>query len=128
MGESMDLDELTLGQIKEIKKLIGIDSTSSKNKHRHMGKKVIVRTYSAGVHYGTLVEKNGSEVVLENAIRIWYWNGAASLSQLAVDGTNKPDDCKFSVSVSDITVEMIEILPAEEKAQRSIEGITPWKK
>lgn len=122
----MDLDELTLGQIKEIKKLIGDESIPNKNKHRHIGKKVIARTYSAGVHYGTLVEKNGDEVILEDAIRIWRWSGAASLSQLAVDGTNKPDGCKFSVPVSDITVKMIEILPATQKAVDSIEGVKSW--
>lgn len=53
-------------------------------------KYVIVRTYSAGVFAGNLKSRNGKEVVLTNARRLWYWAGAASLSQLAVNGTSKP--------------------------------------
>ena len=49
-------------------------------------KYVIVRTYSAGVHAGTLVSQKGKEVVLMNTRRIWYWKGAASLSEMAVSG------------------------------------------
>jgi len=44
-------------------------------------KYVLVRTQSAGVFAGELESRNGQEVVLLNARRIWYWDGAASLSQ-----------------------------------------------
>jgi hypothetical protein len=53
-------------------------------------KYVIVRTYSAGVFAGTLISRKGAEVELTNARRMWYWKGAASLSQLAVEGTSEP--------------------------------------
>lgn len=53
-------------------------------------KRVIVRTYSAGVFAGELETKDGREVTLMNARRLWYWTGAASLSQLAQEGTSKP--------------------------------------
>ena len=56
---------------------------------------VIVRTYSAGVFAGNLESRNGREVVLRSARRIWYWDGAATLSQLAMEGTSKPENCKF---------------------------------
>ena len=56
---------------------------------------VIVRTYSAGVFAGFLESKNGQEGVIRKARRIWYWSGAASLSQLAMSGTSDPDNCKF---------------------------------
>ena len=62
-------------------------------------KKFMVRTYSAGVFMGEIVSKDGQTVVMRNARRIWYWDGAASLSQLAVDGTSKPGNCKFPVAV-----------------------------
>jgi len=52
-------------------------------------KYVIVRTYSAGVFAGTLVSREGREVTLADARRIWYWDGAASLSQLAMEGTKE---------------------------------------
>ena len=93
-----------------------------------IGKKVIVRTYSAGVHYGTLAERDGKEVLLENTRRIWYWDGAASLSQLALEGTRKPGSCKFSVALEAIILtEAIEIIPCTEKAVASIEGVRVWR-
>ena len=91
------------------------------------GKIVIVRTYSAGVFYGTLVSRKGREVVLTNAIRLWYWAGAASLSELAMRGTAKPSECKFPCPVTRVELlEAIEILDTTKKAQRSIEGVPVW--
>jgi len=90
---------------------------------------VIVRTYSAGVHAGELVERNGKEVTLKNARRIWYWAGAATLSQLAMEGTKEPDKCKFPREVKTIILtEAIEIIPCTEKAQKSIKGVKIWQK
>ena len=92
------------------------------------GKEVVVRTYSAGVHFGVLKSRDGKEVVLENAIRIWYWDGACSLSQLAMEGTKKPGECKFSVPVHEILLtEAIELIPATPAAIESIRGVPSWK-
>lgn len=89
---------------------------------------VIVRTYTAGVHAGTLKSRKGKEVVLKNARRIWYWDGAASLSQLAMEGTSKPQNCKFPCEVSEIVLtEAIEIIPCTKKAIKSIRGIAVWR-
>ena len=89
---------------------------------------VIVRTYSAGVHAGYLKSRNGKEVVLKNARRIWYWDGAATLSQLSVDGTSKPEKCKFPCAVPEIILtEAIEIIPCTERAKKSIEGVKTWE-
>jgi hypothetical protein len=88
---------------------------------------VIVRTYSAGVFSGYLKIKNGSEVTLVNARRLWQWYGAASLSQLSVDGVSKPDQCKFPCEVKSISLlEAIEICPCTEKARLSIQGVKVW--
>ena len=88
----------------------------------------IVRTQSAGVFAGYLKSRDGQEGVIANARRLWYWDGAASLSQLAVDGVSKPKNCKFPTEVSEITVlQIIEILPATEKARKSISGVTDWE-
>ena len=65
---------------------------------------VIVRTYTAGVFFGHLASRNGQEVVLKDARRLWMWDGAASLSQLAVDGTVNPSGCKFPTAVPEITL------------------------
>ena len=94
-----------------------------------IGKYVMVRTYSAGVFAGTLKSRNGKEGVLKNARRIWYWDGAASLSQLAKDGTSKPENCKFPDAVSEVLLtEIIEMIPITPKAKKSISNVTPWKK
>lgn len=90
-------------------------------------KHVIVRTISAGVFAGYLQSKVGTEVVLRNARRLWYWDGAASLSQLATDGTSKPDKCKFPCAVDEIELtQAIEIISTTEKARKSIDGVKVW--
>ena len=94
----------------------------------NIGKKVIIRGDRSGVEFGTLVAHNGREVTLHDARRIWYWEGAASLSQLATDGTSRPDKCKFTVRVKSITIlDAIEIIPCTDKAIESIEGVKEWR-
>lgn len=94
----------------------------------NIGKKVIIRGSISGVEYGTLVSCYGSEVTLHNARRLWFWDGAASLSQLAKDGTSKPSKCKFTVTVNSITIlDAIEIIPCTDKAIQSIEDVEVWK-
>ena len=60
---------------------------------------VIVRCTHAGVHAGELMARKGQEVELRNARRIWYWTGAASLSELAVYGSKSPSTCKIAAQV-----------------------------
>jgi len=92
-------------------------------------KYVIVRTTSAGVFAGFLKSNKGQEVVLTTARRLWYWSGAASLSQLSVDGVADPKNCKFPVAVPEVTLlQAIEILPVSVKAKKSIEGVPVWSK
>lgn len=92
------------------------------------GDYVIVRTYSAGVFAGTIVLKKGKEVKLKNARRLWYWDGAASLSQLSVDGVSKPENCKFPCEVSEVLLtEAIEILAVSKKAKKSISEVKVWQ-
>nr|DAG89021.1 MAG TPA: hypothetical protein [Crassvirales sp.] len=94
----------------------------------NIGKKVIIRGDRSGVEFGTLVAYKGNEVTLHNARRIWYWDGAATLSQLAKDGTTKPKNCKFTVYVDSITIlDAVEIIPCTDKAIKSIERVEEWK-
>jgi hypothetical protein len=89
---------------------------------------VIVRTYTAGVFAGELISRKGKEVVLANARRLWYWAGAASLSQLAVSGTSRPRDCKFPIEVSQVELtEAIEILDVTAAAEASIKAVPVWQ-
>ena len=92
-----------------------------------IGKYVIVRTYSAGVFAGVLQSRDGKEVILHQARRLWYWDGAASLSQMAMEGVKAPQNCKFPVAVDRIVLtEAIEIIDATEVARKSIEGVKIW--
>ena len=91
------------------------------------GKYVIVRTYSAGVFAGNLVSRKGQEVVLKNARRLWYWSGAASLSQLAVEGVKDPSQCKFPVEIPIVELlQAIEIIYCSKKSKESIKGVGVW--
>lgn len=89
---------------------------------------VIIRSKTAGVKAGFLKERNGQEVTLVASRRLWYWDGAASLSQLSQEGVSKPQNCKFPCEVpEDLTLEVIEVLSATEKAKKSIAGVPIWK-
>lgn len=91
-------------------------------------KKVIIRTENAGVFFGEIKERNGQEAIITNARRLWYWDGAASLSQLAVEGVKKPENCKFTVTVEEMMVlGVIEIIPCTEQAVESINAVKIWK-
>ena len=88
----------------------------------------IVRGRISGVFAGDVIKIADNKVTIKNAIRIWHWEGACSISQLAEDGTAKPEGCRFSVPVSEIIVlDAIEIDRCSKKAKKSIFGVKPWK-
>ena len=92
-----------------------------------IGKKVIVRSYKAGVFFGTLTEKNGAEVILKNARKLWSWDGAAAVEELALNGTQKPDSCKFTVFVDEVCVlDVAQIIKCTNVANKSIEKVKAW--
>ena len=89
----------------------------------------IIRTYSAGVFAGYLESREGKEAKIRKVRRIWYWDGATSLSQLAIDGVSKPENCKFAEEVDEIIVtEAIEIIKCTVNARKNIQGVYVWKK
>lgn len=93
-----------------------------------LNKKVIIRGDRSGVFFGTLVEKNEREVKLSDCRRLWYWSGAASLSQLALDGVANPGGCKFTVTIPEIIIlDAIEIILCSPKAVESITSVNEWK-
>lgn len=99
---------------------------STKNRY------VIVRTYAMGVFAGELHPDSTETLkILTNARRIWYWAGAASLSQLAVDGTCKPKECKFPIEVPRVELTSpsgFEVLDVSDKARESISSVPVWEK
>lgn len=91
----------------------------------------IIRTHSAGVWFGNIKKLNGSIAIVTNARRLFYWSGAASLSQLAVEGTKRPNDCKFTVTITEedgvYLPQVIEILPCTNEAVENINSVKIWK-
>ena len=91
-------------------------------------KKVIIRGDKSGVFYGELESRNGREVKLRNCRRLWYWDGACSISELAVNGTKRPHNCKFTVVVDSIEIlEAIEVIECTPESIESIENVEIWK-
>ena len=90
---------------------------------------VVVRSGQSGCWLGRLVYKAGDEVKLADARRLWYWSGAASLSQLANEGVSKPGECKFPATVAEVTVlGVCEIIPATATAVASVAKVPEWRK
>ena len=88
----------------------------------------IVRADRAGVFAGNIKERSGSEVTMTNVRRLWYWSGAASLSEMAVSGVKNPQKCNFTVTVPEMTIlGVIEIIPCSAEAEKSIKGVREWK-
>lgn len=100
-----------------------------KLKKREDGKPyVIIRGDRSGVFAGFLIERTQREVKLENSRRLWYWDGAASLSQLAMEGVSRPQNCKFPIEVKEqIVLDVIEIIPCSELCFACIEKVPVWK-
>jgi len=117
-----NIEELEVNGVKYIRK----DAVAKPD----LSKQCIIRCQNAGVFCGEIVEKNLSTrtVKLTNARRLWYWAGAASLSQMAVTGTSKPNECKFPVAVPEIELtEVLEIIPCSTTAAESINKVPVWK-
>lgn len=96
---------------------------------KFIGKEVIVRGESSGVFFGVLAARDGREVRLTDCRRLWYWDGAASISQLAKDGTKAPANCKFTVTVDEIEIlDAIEVIPCTPEASEIIKSVNVWKR
>ena len=105
-----------------------IEEINKKEKNQMEKQKYIVRCDRAGVFYGEIEGRDGREIKMRNVRCIWYWDGAATLLQLAAEGTTKPDNCKFTMTVDSLVVlDAIEIIPCTAKAIKSIESVEEWK-
>jgi len=88
----------------------------------------IVRARGAGVFYGQIKERNGKEVTMTNARRIYFWSGATDCSQLAAEGVKNPQSCKFTIAVDDVVLlDVVEIQSCTARAVVSLNGAQEWK-
>lgn len=112
----MNIDELTLGQIKQIQALIGQSQTSTPA-HPMQGRRCLIRTYSAGVHIGDVAQINGMECKLENALRLWKWEGGGlSLSAVANNGIKGG---RLNRTGEVYLTNVIEIIPTTPEAEKT---------
>lgn len=96
--------------------------------NRFINKYVVVRTTNAGVFYGLLKVYENRCAVVEEARRIWRWVGAASLSQLAMEGVKSPDECKIPREVDYVMLEeVIEVIPLREDAKINLYDVPVWE-
>lgn len=122
----MNIDDLTLRQAKELTVQFGHKNTCGLNSM--IGEKVIVRTYSAGVHYGELIEKEGEEVILKESRRLYFWktkNDGISLSEVSIDGLD--NSSKVCSPICAIWLKAIEIIPCTKEAIKNIEDQNEYK-
>lgn len=124
------LENLIKNAVKEI--LLGDTTLPAREKEEVesllVGGLVMVRTYSAGVHFGTLVSKNGQNAILENAHRVHYWSSACSLSQLAMEGDKDIKNARISMAVDVIELDqVIEVIPISEQVFNQLTS-NIWKK
>lgn len=119
----MNINELTIGQAKELAAMFGTKNSESSGLNCMIGKKVIIRTYSAGVWFGELSQKDRNEVILLNARRMWSWwaKEGISLSAVAVHGIKK-EKSKIAESVESVWLEAIEIIPCSDTSIKIIES------
>ena len=123
----MEKNDIEINGIKYVR-ADSVKQTSTPAKSLKGMRYCIVRTYSAGVFAGYVPKFEGKETTVFQARRLWYWDGAASLSQLAMEGVKKPENCKFPCELDKIILtEAIEIIPCTEKAIKSIKEVKIWK-
>ena len=90
-----------------------------------IGKKVLVRSYDAGVYYGELVAVNGDQVKLKDVRNIWSWEGATCLSQIAVEGIKSGRVSQVVSSM--ILMRVCQIIPLTEHAEQTLNNIDTWR-
>lgn len=89
----------------------------------------IIRGDRSGVFFGQIAGRNGQEVELRNVRKLWYWDGACAVEQLAVDGVTNQNQCKFTVVVPEMVVtDAIQILPCSDKATKILGEVKVWKR
>jgi hypothetical protein len=122
----MNINDLTIGQVKELISEFGNMSNNNavikdvEKQHPYAGKKVLVRTYSSGVHFGVLkdYDSNTRSIFLNDSQRIHQWEGAFTMSKIATDGITGG---RISCKVNEIYIEqVIELILIETKALESI--------
>jgi len=82
-----------------------------------LGRRCLIRTYSAGVHIGDISYVEGMELKLENALRLWKWEGGGlSLSAIANNGVVRG---RLNRTGEVYLTNVIEIIPTTTEAEET---------
>ena len=120
----MEIENLTIKEIREIQSMFsGIETQKDIISH-YIGKYVIVRTYSDGVFFGKLKKRAGMEVLLEECRVIYRWEGAFTLSEIAIDGVKT---AKLSKELKERFTQCIAIIPCEEKCINQLKNMDSYE-
>ena len=88
----------------------------------------IVRANRAGVFFGQIKKRSHDEVTMTNVRKLFYWDGACAVEELAMNGTKKPNNCKFTIEIPEMVIaDPIQVIPCTDKAVESINGVKVWK-
>ena len=122
----MNIEELTLKQIREIAALVNGTvqrPATSTAPHPFVGKYVIARCYSAGVHAGFVKHVDGEQVILADSRRLWSWKAKDGIALSGVAQTGIQSGCKIDVVNPEIYLTGVcELIPCSAAAQESIHG------
>lgn len=114
-------NKLIIGQARKLASLFNQESKQQDLAGFGVGKKCVIRTYSAGVHFGTVVSRDSQDIQLSKSRRIWSWEGAFTLSAVAQDGVKT---AKLSIVTPEILLQQcIEIIPCSSRAISNLESI-----
>lgn len=124
---------MNLSQLQSLLALLASDINSQSSQPAtvasaspNVGKAVLVRTFHSGVHFGTLMSRDGQNVTLSDARRIWCWSGANTLNEIALSGISATGS-KVSEPVAEIELlDALEIIPLTTKASKNLAAIG-WK-
>ena len=115
----MDIENITIGDARKIAAMFDAMNENPNTPHPMLGKRCLIRTYSAGVHIGNVDYVNGMEVKLSNALRLWRWTGGGlSLSAVANNGIKGG---RINKTGEIYLTNVIEIIKTTQKAEETYE-------
>lgn len=120
----MNINELTIGQAKELAALFGASQPAATAvPHPMIGKYVIARCYSAGVHAGEVASVDGENVILVQSRRLWSWKAKDGVALSGVAQTGLKDGGKVDVVNPEIYLTGVcELIPVAAGVRENIHG------
>nr|WP_294563099.1 hypothetical protein [uncultured Rhodopila sp.] len=118
----MNLDDLTIGEARQLAAMFNVGphtlvGSAAHVQHPMVGRRCLIRTYSAGVHIGDIKRTDGMEVQLENALRLWKWEGGGlSLSAVANNGIKGG---RLNKTGEVYLTNVIEMIPTTKEAEKT---------